>query len=82
MVIDFVFFYFFVTILSSMSQKIVTPTVARDIIDELKKVSWPTKNETIRLTTVVVAISLIIGIYVGIIDVLLAKGLEMVTKFR
>ena len=65
-----------------MQKPTVTPTFARDIVAELKKVTWPTKNETIRLTTVVIAISLIIGLYVGIIDILLAKGLEMVTKFR
>jgi len=55
---------------------------ATEVIDELKKVTWPSKKETIRLTTVVIVISLIIGIYIGIIDVLLAKGLEIVTKFR
>jgi len=65
-----------------MQKAIIAPTFAKDIWEELKKVTWPTKNETIRLTTVVIAISLIIGMYVGIIDVLLAKGLEVVTKFR
>ena len=59
-----------------------TPTFTRDIIDELKKVTWPSRNETIRLTLVVIGISLIIGIYIGIIDVLLTKGLEFLTKFR
>jgi preprotein translocase subunit SecE len=55
---------------------------AADLVEELKKVSWPTRAETIRLTTIVIAISLIIGFYVGIIDILLTKGLEIVTKFR
>ena len=59
-----------------------TPTFTRDIIDELKKVTWPSRNETIRLTLIVIGISLIIGIYIGIIDVLLTKGLEFLTKFR
>ena len=60
----------------------VNPNFATDIIDEMKKVSWPTRSETIRLTTIVIIVSLIIGLYVGIIDVLLAKGLEIITKFR
>ncbi len=55
---------------------------ASDVVEELKKVTWPTKNETIRLTSVVIVISLIIGIYIGIIDFLLAKGLDIVTKMR
>jgi preprotein translocase subunit SecE len=65
-----------------MQKPQVTPGFARDIVDEMKKVSWPSRKETIRLTTVVIVISLIIGLYVGIIDVLLAKGLELATKFR
>lgn len=55
---------------------------AMDIVEELKKVTWPTRKETVRLTTVVIAITLIIGLYIGIIDVLLAKALEMLTNLR
>ncbi|OIP83706.1 preprotein translocase subunit SecE [Candidatus Roizmanbacteria bacterium CG2_30_33_16] len=61
--------------------KIQAP-VFRDVIEELKKVTWPTKQQTIRLTSVVIIISLIIGLYIGIIDVLLTKGLEFFTKIR
>ena len=58
------------------------PNFATDVVNELKKVSWPSRAETIRLTTIVIIVSLIIGLYVGIIDVLSAKGLEVITKFR
>lgn len=60
----------------------VTRNFATDIVEELKKVTWPSRQETIRLTVIVIGISLIIGLYLGIIDILLAKGLEIVTKFR
>lgn len=56
--------------------------IASDLISELKKVTWPTRNNTIRLTLIVVAISLIIGFYIGIIDSLLAIGLEFMTNIR
>lgn len=65
-----------------MSNQITKHNFATDVINELKKVNWPTKMETFRLTTVVIVVSLIIGLYVGIIDILLAKGLEVITKFR
>ena len=58
------------------------PAFTRDILEELKKVTWPSRSETIRLTIVVVGMSLIIGLYIGIIDILLTKGLEFLTKFR
>lgn len=63
-------------------KSVVTRNFATDIIEELKKVTWPSRQETIRLTVIVIAISLIIGLYLGIIDILLARGLEIVTKFR
>lgn len=60
----------------------ITPKFAENIVEELKKVTWPTKNQTFKLTMVVILISLIIGTYVGIIDVLLTKGLELLAKTR
>ncbi|VVA44571.1 Protein translocase subunit SecE [Candidatus Roizmanbacteria bacterium] len=65
-----------------MANKQINPNFATDVVNELKKVSWPSRAETIRLTTIVIIVSLIIGLYVGIIDILLAKGLEIITKFR
>lgn len=40
---------------------------------ELKKVSWPTREEAIRLTMVVIAVSLIVGFYIGAIDFIFTK---------
>ncbi len=65
-----------------MDKNKVRRNIGSDIVDELKKVSWPSRKDTIRLTSIVIGVSLIIGLYVGIIDILLAKGLEIVTKFR
>lgn len=58
------------------------PAFTGDIVEELKKVTWPSREETIRLTLIVVGMSLIIGLYIGIIDILLTKGLEVLTRFR
>jgi len=43
---------------------------------ELKKVNWPTKNETINLTIVVIIFSLAISIFLGILDILFTNGLS------
>jgi preprotein translocase subunit SecE len=52
----------------------------QEVIAEMKKVTWPTREDTIRLTGVVIVISLIIGLYIGIIDIALAAGLEFLTN--
>ena len=39
-----------------------------DIWSELKKVTWPNREVTWRLTTMVVAISVAIGLILGLVD--------------
>lgn len=46
-------------------------TFLQQTYDELRKVIWPTGNEIIRLTLVVITISVVIGLYIGGIDYLL-----------
>jgi preprotein translocase subunit SecE len=39
------------------------------VVGELKKVTWPSREETTRLTMLVIAISATIGIALGLIDI-------------
>lgn len=41
--------------------------------DELKKVTWPTRQEVIRLTAVVIAVSVIVGVFIGGLDFVFTK---------
>lgn len=45
---------------------------------ELKKVTWPTRAEATRYTIVVVALSLGVGAFFGVVDYVLTLGLEKV----
>ncbi|MBT0666652.1 preprotein translocase subunit SecE [Geobacter pelophilus] len=45
---------------------------------ELGKVTWPTRKETIATTWVVVAIVLMISLYLGACDVVLAKLMRLI----
>ena len=47
--------------------------------EELRQVTWPTRQEAIELTITVITISLIMGLFVGIIDISLAKVLETIS---
>jgi preprotein translocase subunit SecE len=42
----------------------------RDVRSELRKVAWPTQRETIKLTAVVLAFSIAVGLLLGGIDFL------------
>jgi preprotein translocase subunit SecE len=43
--------------------------------DELTKVVWPTRKQTIEMTIVVIVVVLIVSFYLGGIDYLLTKGM-------
>ncbi|MFH1193873.1 MAG: preprotein translocase subunit SecE [bacterium] len=50
---------------------------------ELKKVAWPTKSQTINYTILVIAISLGIAAFFGILDYFLSLGLsESIKSFK
>lgn len=47
---------------------------------ELQKVTWPPRNEVTRLTLVVIAVSVIVGLYVGGLDFVFTKLLQFFVK--
>ncbi|MFA5029563.1 MAG: preprotein translocase subunit SecE [Patescibacteria group bacterium] len=52
----------------------------KDSIKELKRVTWPTKQELKQHTIMVVAISLGVAAFLGIVDYILTLGLEQIIK--
>lgn len=45
---------------------------------ELKKVTWPTRQEIIRMTTIVIVSSVVVGIYLSGLDFLFTKLLGFI----
>jgi len=43
-------------------------TFFADIVGELKKVVWPTRQETTRLTLIVIGLCLVMGVILGAVD--------------
>jgi preprotein translocase subunit SecE len=59
----------------------ITPiTFLRETYDELKKVVWPSKDDIIKLTGIVIMISIIIGIYIGSIDYVFTTITQLALK--
>ena len=47
---------------------------------ELSKVTWPTRDEIIQMTSLVILVSLAVGIYIGALDLGFSKLLETMLK--
>lgn len=52
----------------------------QEVVSELKKVTWPSRDETMKLTAVVIALSVIVGIFIGGLDAILVQAQKMVFK--
>lgn len=55
-------------------------TFVKEARDELSKVKWPTRDEIIRLTTAVLIISAIVGVFLGGIDFILTTLMDRVIR--
>jgi len=55
-------------------------TFVQEVREELHKVTWPTRKETIATTWVVVVIIVIISLYLGVCDLLLNKIMRFILQ--
>ena len=49
-----------------------------EVRSELKKVTWPTRETVIRLTLLVIAVSVAVGLYIAVLDRLFNSLLDAV----
>jgi len=52
-----------------------------DVRGEVKKVSWPSRDEVISTTVVVVAAVFFFGLYLGLVDYVLGMGLNGIMSY-
>jgi len=50
----------------------------KEAYEELKKVTWPTRPDVRRLTIAVLAISVIVGAFLGLIDLVLRRVIAII----
>ncbi len=50
----------------------------KDVVSEFKRVQWPTRESTIKSTSVVVCVSLAVALYLGIADLGLSDIMQMI----
>lgn len=53
---------------AGLTHRVPILTYFREVRDELQKVTWPTRKQTIQKTTLVVVVSIVVGAYIGVLD--------------
>ena len=59
-----------------MANKIIS--YFKESKEELKKVTWPTRQETVRQTIIVLGVCLAVGAFLGLVDFLLNLGVQQI----
>ena len=53
---------------SEAAKRVFSLSLVGDVASELRRVTWPTRQETMRLTIMVLAVSAAVGVFLGIVD--------------
>ena len=43
--------------------------IVGEVVSELRRVTWPTREETTRLTIMVMAVAAAVGVFLGLVDI-------------
>ncbi|PYN29947.1 MAG: preprotein translocase subunit SecE [Candidatus Rokuibacteriota bacterium] len=52
----------------------------REVIAEFRKVSWPSRQELINSTVVVITVTVVVSLFLGAVDVVLARIVERILR--
>lgn len=62
------------------AEKKAVPGFFKGVKAEFKKIIWPDRNSTIRQSVAVVAISVVVGVLIAIIDYVAKYGVNFITS--
>ena len=51
-----------------------------DIVSELRRVTWPTRQETYRLTIMVIMVAATIGLFLGLVDMVFSRLIGVILR--
>jgi preprotein translocase subunit SecE len=57
-----------------------TQEFVREVIAEFRKVTWPSRQELINSTVVVIAVTVVVALFLGSVDIVLAKIVEAILR--
>lgn len=62
------------------AEKQARPSFFKGVKSEFKKISWPDRQSTLRQSVAVVAISVVVGVIIAILDYVIQYGVNFLTS--
>ena len=57
-----------------------TQEFIREVVAEFRKVTWPSRQELINSTVVVITVTVVVSLFLGAVDVVLARIVERILR--
>lgn len=57
-------------------------TYVRESYEELRRVTWPTRNQAIRLSAIVLSFVVVSALFIGLVDYVFHTGYAQLLLFR
>ena len=52
----------------------------QEVLVEFRKVTWPSRQELTNSTTIVIVVTVVLGIFLGVVDIGLSKVVERILR--
>lgn len=62
------------------ARRVFSARLLGEVASELRRVTWPTREETFRLTVMVIMVSVVIGVFLGLIDIGFSELIERIIR--
>ena len=66
--------------MADSAEKQVRPSFFKGVKAEFKKITWPDRNSTLKQSVAVVAISVVVGIIIALLDYVIKYGVNFLTS--
>lgn len=60
------------------ARRAVSFRIFGEVVGELRRVTWPSRQETMRLTIMVISVAVAIGIFLGLVDLGFSRLLNVI----
>ena len=65
---------------SAKKEKTAKPSFFKGVKAEIKKISWPDKDDLLKQSVAVVCISVVLGAIIAVLDFLMQYGVDFLTS--
>jgi len=52
----------------------------REVVAEFRKVTWPSRQELVNSTVVVITVTVVVAVFLGAVDIMLARIVEAILR--